>query len=132
MNTCPPAKSIRWMKAKLSANSASVSPGKPVITSVVIATPGINFRAASTSKANSSGVVFRAIRRNVAALPDCRGRCKCRAKRVSCHNEKKFSSRSQGSREDNRIRMMGASVKMVSTRWRKCKGESKSCPQEPR
>ena len=51
--------------------------------SVVMAISGTARRAAATSRANASGVVLRAMRRRVAAQPDCSGRCRWRHRRGS-------------------------------------------------
>ena len=76
VKTCPPAKCMSFTNARLSSKSASLSPGKPVMISVVMAMPGMAFLAVSTRLAKDCGVVLRAMWRSVAALPDCKGRCK--------------------------------------------------------
>jgi len=44
------------MNSSVSENSASVSPGKPTMTSVVMASSGMAARAACTSAAKEPGV----------------------------------------------------------------------------
>ena len=71
---CMSAKAQRSMKARVSAWSASVSPGKPVIRSQVRATPGKYRRSSSvfSKKAAVSYLRFMALR--VRSQPDCRDR----------------------------------------------------------
>ena len=60
-----------------SAKSASVSPGKPTITSVVSAMSGIASRMRSTSARYRSRSYVRRMRFRICDEPDCSGRCMC-------------------------------------------------------
>src|SRR4030042_888291 len=72
------------------------------------------------------------MRFKVFALPDWRGRCKCRHKRESCHNSKKLGEISEGSSEERRILGTLVSSRIALTRLYKREGCAKSYPHEPR
>ena len=106
---------MRSQKARLSANSPSVSPGKPTMTSVVSATPGTAARISSTSAAKSAAPVgaSHAPQRGVAAALQRQVEMAAEAA-VDSNSPSSRRSNSQGAIEVSRSR--GTAVSSSSRR----------------
>jgi len=77
MKVNAPSKPTASQTASVSAKSASVSPGKPTMMSVVSAMSGLCSRISATRSVNRSREYVRRMALRIREEPDCSGRCMC-------------------------------------------------------
>ena len=103
------------MKASVRENSSSVSPGKPVMRSVVSAQSGKAARSRSVTAKNAAVVYFRCMRESVASHPDCRERWKCGHTLSFARRAVNSSVTTVGSSEPRWMRTPGAAAATASS-----------------